>query len=162
MTLRVVSASFRGFVPRAVPTIFHVKRSLIPPAQRNFGTWTTKLLELVTGMKRLNPQETEQAIIDHQKLWVAHASINNHPQAHDHYELFYSMQLFRQPKNFEVQKYYSGLVLDKKGEELSLEETQRVVALYQFAIARNRDPFAVFDLNAKLRHYQAHLDKRSE
>ncbi len=115
-------------------------------------------MESITGMKMLNPEERAQAIIDHQKLAVAHYSINNPTQSLVHHERVYSMQLFDHPKDFNVQRYYVTLV-DKKKEELSLKELQEVVGLYQFAIANTTSYLEYYQLKKKAEVYQAALEK---
>jgi hypothetical protein len=113
-------------------------------------------------MKQLNAEETAQDLVDHQKLWVAHASISNHAQAHEHYELCYSMQLFQKTKDFSVQQHYLHLLEKMMPEELTIKELQKMIDLYAFALTLNHDIFASVGLNEKLQKYQALLSEREK
>ena len=126
------------------------------------GHTTRKCFEILTGMKQLNAEERTQALIDHQRLWVAHASIDNHEQAHKHYEMLYSMQLFQKVQDFSVQQYYLNLLEKKSSEELTSEEIKEIISLYTFAVDINHDIFVSVDLNEKLQKYQALLSKREK
>lgn len=163
-SLRPISTVLSIRCSNYFPRIFSVPRSNIPPVamqQRTFGTWTDTILYLLTGMKRMTSEEAEQARKDHQKLWAAYASIPMHEEAHEHYERVYSLQLFKEPKDFEMMKYYSNL-FKKKEEDLSLEELVEIVELYQFALGQNRDLVAFFALNQKLKKYQSVLSTRKD
>ena len=83
-------------------------------------------------------------LIDHQKLWVAHASIANHAEAHAHYEMCCSMQLFQEPKDFRTQQHYLNLLRKKASEELTTEDLQEIIGLYAFALTHNHELFAFF------------------
>jgi len=185
-SLRSISSlSHRNFYTGSLPrsNIVNIRRGQISPPiiqRHEYHSWGKKalesltrmkafirdpkrpcvrtVLETITGMKMLNEEETKQAIIDHQKLWVAHYSIHNHAQVHEHYKMFYSMQLFTEPKDFSVQEHYIALI-DKEKEKLSSRERQEVVDLYQFAIDRENNVFISGCLKQKLKMYLTPLEQ---
>ena len=75
----------------------------------------------------------------------------------EHYEMAYSMQLFQNPKNFEVQQYYIYL-LEKPKNQLSIEELDKIIEMYRFAI-RQSDLLICWELEKKLQEYQVLLAK---
>lgn len=168
--LKPIFSSVNPIKPCIFPpqSFFSVSRKDIPPVNvqhRNFGTFTDKVLYMLTGMKRLNIEETQQAIKHHQKLFVVHASIANHDQASEHYEKYYAMQLFREPKDYSTKEYYLNLLEGKKIEDLSINELREIVELYQYGLKHNDSILYAFVIHQKLQKYQSllsHQEKGSD
>ncbi len=143
---------FSSFSEKLLRQIYRLKLYAHEDSAR--GREIRKGLEMVAGTKVLNAEEKEKALINHQKLWAAHALVFNFAEVRRHYEISYVIQLLKEPKDFSTYQYYSNLLENKKPVELTPEELREIVDLYQFALAENENPVAAFLLKIQLQKYQ--------
>ena len=142
---------------QAVARQFSVPRHRIPPASQcsYWKEWARDtFIYAFTGLTAEDRKAPKQAVHNHQKLWVAHWSVDNHLGAHEHYEMALSLQLFENPKNWETQQEYIAL-LEKPEKELTEREIDNIIKMYELALERPHNLLYACTLLEKMTSYEA-------
>jgi hypothetical protein len=138
-------------------------------AQRCHYHMTSFIGKILDNLKirQLSEPQLTQAAVDQEKLRIAHFSIGNHAQANDHWDKLCDLQVaLFQRKGYEnymqccsdgssVYRFYSSL-LTKRKEELSTEEIQKLIKLYQFALVPPSHDDSPSDFDVLQALYQKH------
>ena len=130
------SLAYSTLLHGSFPKKISIPRNRLPPTYMHSyssQTFASKVLQVFEGM---TSRQRKQAIIDHQKLWVALVSVNCHYDASVCLQKCHSLQLRSGTMDFGTQEYYSTL-LEKGESELTTKDLLELIGLYKFAIGRS-------------------------